>query len=108
MMESDEMSIRSIDLQMLVPRSHEQSKINQNQNDKVRIDNQQIVQNEMKNIELQLTRVNSFEGKKFIYSDNKENKRRENEKRKKNKKNDKDENKEGEPMALGSNIDIKI
>ncbi len=103
------MSIRSLDFQMLIPKSQEQSKVNQQNNDKVKVEHQQIVQQDKTHSELQFSRINKFENKNVVYNNNnnpdKRQKKHQKKKRDSNKENCKEENNE---VILGSKIDIKI
>lgn len=109
------MSIRSVDLQMLIPKTQQQSKILQQENDRMKIEHQQAAQQDKKNIELQLSRVNPFDKKNEISINNSISSKRQ--KSKENKKKSKPDNyKEDDevmdeinkPLIVGSRIDIKI
>lgn len=104
------MSIRSVDLQMLVPKTQEQSRVNQQDNDKIRVQHQQVVQEDKKTTEVHQSRVNTFDNKNTIYNQEKNPQKRENGKKKKDKKdsNGKKDRSKVAQAQLGSKLDIKI
>ncbi len=57
------MPIRPIDYQVLIPKTQQVSKENQILNDKLRLEHQQLVQQDQRNIQLKMQKVNEFENK---------------------------------------------
>ena len=102
------MSIRSVDFQMLVPKTQQLSRDNQQLNDKVRFESQQHVQDDKKIIEQKMNRINAFDEKNklFIYDQN--NKKKNNQQDTRNKRQKKRNSEEGKKQTVGSRIDIKI
>ena len=105
------MSIRAVDYQMLIPNTIQQSKVNQHNHDRVRIEHQQLSNEDKKNIDHQLNKVNTFD-RKNIYDQKDQNKKNQhNSTNDKNKsKNMKDNNDSATERSegTGSRIDIKI
>ena len=105
------MSIRAVDYQMLVPNTIQQSKVNQNNNERVRIEHQQVSNEDKKAIERQLNKVNKFE-RKDIQDQKEQNKKKQyyskNNKSKHDNSEDNNEHSAEKMKGIGSRIDIKI
>lgn len=108
------MSIRPIDYQILVPKTQQTAQENQHQQNRLRIEQQHLVQLDQKEVERHLNKVNA--------SEHKDEARIKNPKEKNNKKNDRDSKRKNQQEksedhkndkeivmeGIGSNIDIKI
>jgi|GEM_PF-4895873 len=105
------MSIRAVDYQMLVPNTIQQSKVNQNNNERVRIEHQQVSNEDKKAIERQLNKVNKFE-RKDIQDQKEHNKKKQyyskNNKSKHDNSEDNNEHSAEKMKGIGLRIDIKI
>ncbi|QXM06121.1 hypothetical protein [Crassaminicella indica] len=109
------MSIRPIDFQVLMPKTQQQSQENQVANNRVRLDQEYLVQQDKMNIEHKLKKVNEFENKDHPNIRDKQDNHQKGSKKNKGKKKENDtqvkNKKKNEVRAIkgiGANIDIKI
>ncbi|WP_129596987.1 hypothetical protein [Anaerophilus nitritogenes] len=107
------MSIRPIDFRVMIPKTQQQSEENQTKLNKSKTEHELLAQQDKKNIEHQLKKVNDSESKDHpnIKNDQEKNKgKNKNHSRKNKKKKDqeKNEQKDIKDTKIGFNIDIKI
>ncbi|TCO79918.1 hypothetical protein [Marinisporobacter balticus] len=109
------MSIRPIDFQVLVPKTQQMSQENQALNNKIRNEQEYLIQQDKINVEQQLNKVKKFENKDRLNMRNDQDKNKKGYRQDLDKKKEDDE-KEDEHKntdkkfmnGIGTNIDIKI
>lgn len=109
------MTIRPVDFQGLVPKLQRLSQENQQMNNKVKVEHQQFVHEDKKNIEHQLNKINKFESKSRPNIKNDEGSKRgknshqnSHKKKTKHKENDDDSKVQKKISATQSKLDIRI
>ncbi|HHY90927.1 MAG TPA: hypothetical protein GX503_04605 [Clostridiales bacterium] len=103
------MPIRPIDYQVLIPKTQQVSRENQILNDKLRLEHQQLVQHDQKNIQLKMQKVNEFESKDHPQiRDHKEKNRHANDSEQKEQKKKKGKQTFKSVSGVGTKIDLKV
>lgn len=108
------MSIRPIDFQPLVPKTQQMSQENQVLNDKVRNEQQGLIQQDKIKVEQKLNKVNEFENKDRLSmrknrdKNNKGHSKNSDKKKQKDQKDIDEKNNNKFMNEIGNNIDIKI
>ncbi len=106
------MAIRPIDFQILIPKTQQTSQDYQSQQNKIRLEQQHLIQSDQKETEHHLNKVNAFSNKdesriKDHREKNGKGSKHSNERKRENKK-DASNQEESTVPGVGGNIDIKI